>query len=636
MISGFPNVSKGETVYSIMAKYHKMMGHTEIRATFEKVLNKDKAALSGINVDLPTIISNLHYTTSEFSLYRQLEDWVTHHTSFNYYSFFHETKIKEKLLVNYIHEPYKHGITLQIGKAASDIVEPKYLKFCMSCYEKEIEEAGVASWYWIHQIPGVFTCPFHNKSLHISKVPRNPRYLQLLDESVVNDSDVLLDIEELVSKFNPLSHLSLKISTEEMNGNWDKPKYKKSYIGLIKKAGYGGYEANVYKEKMYMDITEFYGLKIINILEEKIAFNFTSLEKLWNAKDSVQHPIYHILFLHFISEKMNYDLEQNSIRELIELGHEYFHDPACNMDALQAQFICLNAFCEYFYKNNYIVVHHSKSSGNHTFHVSCTFCGLKYRNHCIPSDFTNYKWDSLIEVGKNLDEKIISMVLKENLSFWKTAKILGLPENSIRKVIQREMNGPLQQKGSSTKKYNQKRDREEWEALIINNKLKTKTDLANEHYALFKRLRRYDREWLDSRDYKKAGSMQNIEVVDWKQRDKEYLIILKEAYKELLKEYKPKKISHNTLTIKANIKINKKYQAKLPQTFDFINEVKETNDQFAIRKAKMILDHQCKLPLGAQYKPKNMTHKVGYYNKISDDAKKHIRKMLDDFYNEVL
>lgn len=98
----------------------------------------------------------------------------------------------------------------------------------------------------------------------------------------------------------------------------------------------------------------------------------------------------------------------------------------------------------------------------------------------------------------------------------------------------------------------------------------------------------------------------------------------------------PVRITRHTLFKEAKLKWYQKYQRKLPRTLEYIQSIAESMDQFAIRKAEFIIEEQKKLPLAERFKPKIMTHKVGYFNKISPEAKKIIRKKLDDYYAEYI
>lgn len=106
-------------------------------------------------------------------------------------------------------------------------------------------------------------------------------------------------------------------------------------------------------------------------------------------------------------------------------------------------------------------------------------------------------------------------------------------------------------------------------------------------------LYRYDKAWLFENLPVKVERKIDNRRVDWNARDKEYLNVLKEKYKELINDNEMIRITKGSLSkplgILSNIQKKLEY---LPLTKNFFDEVCENTKEFQIRRAKTAIDKQ--------------------------------------------
>lgn len=119
------------------------------------------------------------------------------------------------------------------------------------------------------------------------------------------------------------------------------------------------------------------------------------------------------------------------------------------------------------------------------------------------------------------------------------------------------------------------------------NRTKLREKLKKEYTYLY----RYDKKWLVNNLPSKSKFISNNERVDWAQRDKYYLELLKERYKELSLSKEPIRITKGalakTLGILANVE---KKIDKLPMTEKFLGDMCESVEEFQIKRCKWAID----------------------------------------------
>lgn len=102
---------------------------------------------------------------------------------------------------------------------------------------------------------------------------------------------------------------------------------------------------------------------------------------------------------------------------------------------------------------------------------------------------------------------------------------------------------------------------------------------------------RYEKEWLFNNLPAKVKVKQDKQKVDWCERDKQYLKLLKDRYEALINDGAMIRITKGNLAKSLGIlaNIEKKIEL-LPLTKSFFDEVCESTEAFEIRRAKKVID----------------------------------------------
>ncbi|QHC05371.1 hypothetical protein GRQ40_16520 [Anoxybacillus sp. PDR2] len=630
MITIFPQVVNGETIYSVVSKYHHMSGNDSMVRTSSEIFNKYYAAAHGYNIDMPLGLSTLHEATKKFNIKSSMEEWVYDHTSFNYFTFFGNTEQSQKMMDSMLYTD-RSGVILSSGKGASRIKDFIYLRFCHECLQQALSEKGLGFWKLHHQLPGVYYCVEHQQETDDSTIVRNPDTFEIPNQDNCKKTNVYTPTNINRKALIRLAKLTQKIlDTNEKDDEFFEYR-PQIYTGLLKHAGYGSYHSSVLTKPFLSDIVDYYGDETLELFWKHHRFRIHRVKDLWKTQKTRQHPLLHLILINFLYEVFQLD-DSYSLQDLFAQGKSLYNKDVYNINVAKKKFVCLNRLCSVYQMNQCCHVTHQIQQKITFYYVQCTKCGFTYRKKGIPSHTELYTWDVVVEAGSLLREHI-SNLHKEGLSTYKIAQILKISPSVVTRVLE---NKKVTKKKSQWLKYDQEKDRKQWLELLQTYPDDTKSQLSKRNTALFKRLHRHDREWLDRLNYKETERVPIREFVDWEQRDEEYLKEVIQSYHRLLEKIPPVRITRHTLFKEAKLKWYQKYQRKLPRTLEYIQSIAESMDQFAIRKAEFIIEEQKKLPLAERFKPKIMTHKVGYFNKISPEAKKIIRKKLDDYYAEYI
>lgn len=137
----------------------------------------------------------------------------------------------------------------------------------------------------------------------------------------------------------------------------------------------------------------------------------------------------------------------------------------------------------------------------------------------------------------------------------------------------------------------------QYKDIILKMKEKNKgilrTELRKSCKKEYTYLYRYDKTWLLNNLPIKIKRKVDNRRIDWNARDKQYLKVLKEKYKELINDNEMIRITKGSLSkplgILSNIEKKLEY---LPLTKNFFDEVCESTEEFQMRRAKTAIDKQ--------------------------------------------
>ena len=155
MFAVFPSPYEDELLYSLCARYARLMGYrNRNNATLRHLFGHTVMAAV---VDLP-IYLDVFAGQLEFLGGPNADELIDRHTLLPYYVAFHPAEQREAMRAAMRAEGRPHSM---LGLSASRVATPQALRYCPSCAAEERARHGEAYWHRLHQLPGVTVCPEH-------------------------------------------------------------------------------------------------------------------------------------------------------------------------------------------------------------------------------------------------------------------------------------------------------------------------------------------------------------------------------------------------------------------------------------------------------------------------------------------
>ncbi|MDO6657186.1 TnsD family Tn7-like transposition protein [Anaerobacillus sp. 1_MG-2023] len=617
MINIFPQPFSDEYLYSVIARYHKMSGNHSYEATYLELFNsKAKVLLS----DLPNDPQQLQRNTALFSVKKNSKRWILDHTAYNYYTYFMMSDRSQHVLEHMVKGTNK-SISLIVGKSASRVKENIHMKICPECYKSEFNICGTPYWHTHHQLPGVFVCAIHHTKLIESNLKKKHHHaLQLPAYEVEynktnNISEVQREMQILIS-ITTLSILTRDSFTEfEIS-------FHRIYKNILKELGYITKNERVRKKKLMEDFKICIKPEFLEFIGLDEGVTYSTVQYLWLNYTTVIHPLFHIMFLLFLFKQLKWSYHNKTLLHVLKYGEKLENMNKRKQEALNNQLVCLNHKCSHYKTNKqgFPSINYYEMKGSYL----CTNCGFRYYKLNF-SNLNKFKWDMILSVGWLLEEEIKSLKEKE-LTCYKIAKELSIPENSVKKVVE----GRYIER-SVKRRFNRDIDRPAWLELLDSYPFLSKSELAKKNYALYKRLFYNDREWLHNQQYTTKKRSTNS-YIDWQKRDEEFLVIMKNSFEELMQSSPPIRITKNSVIKHSNLRWDSNSEYKMPNTKKYLSEINEEWKFFYIRRAEYIINEQLKLPFEDRRSRKKMSHLVGYFNTDDCLIKEQLKNMLDEYF----
>lgn len=131
---------------------------------------------------------------------------------------------------------------------------------------------------------------------------------------------------------------------------------------------------------------------------------------------------------------------------------------------------------------------------------------------------------------------------------------------------------------------------------ISDNEDFSRTNIRNEYKKEYMYLYRYDKKWLFNNLPIVVKVRLDNQRINWNERDKYYLKLLKEKYEELISKEPVIRITKGSLAKPLGILVNmEKKLEQLPETKKFLEEVCESTEKFQIRRCKTVIDKEMKI-----------------------------------------
>lgn len=207
----------------------------------------------------------------------------------------------------------------------------------------------------------------------------------------------------------------------------------------------------------------------------------------------------------------------------------------------------------------------------------------------------------VITYGRVWEDRLRELVEVKKLGLRATARELRVDPNTINRYValldltpswtKRKAQIKPKKIRSSNEENIKQQKRDIWLILQSRNPELSKTEIRKLAPDVYAWLYRRDRTWLDKNSPKLKQPKASVNRVDWNHRDKEILIQVQSAVKELLQKDKPVRITISRIGASLGLKaLLEKHLRKLPRTKAYLESVTETVEDFQIRRIEWAVE----------------------------------------------
>ena len=587
MLGFFPKLYPAELLYSGIARYQIRSGSLSPKSNIEELFNSRTITATA---DLPCGLDAL---VKQLPIFCQLtsDDFLNNHTLYNFYAPFippeRASQIRESMKSN-----QGGNIHTRIGLAAGNIPLSQYFRFCPQCLQENEQKYGEFYWHRIHQLSCVLVCPTHNVPLQNSTLSfqqLNKHHYQMANE----DNCIYIDSNTEYSERTQEILLNLARDVQRLLDNPQVPRplnwYYQQYINLLMSKGIATASKRVNQKKLFDEFLFFYGRDVLNHLKSNIdASNSNWLCSIVRKHRKSFHPIHHILMMRFLCGSTQKFFEQS----LSESEYKPFGN---------APWICFNGAVDHYLQPviQDLKLSHCLDNKKPLGTFTCR-CGMVYSRTASQSD--DYKPNRIITYGEKWHQKLQNLVEHKSLGLRATARELKVDTRTIDRYVEKlGLNASWKSENETKSKLSEEirntendreQNRQDWLGLQQRYPQATKTQLRKLSPALYARLYRYDRQWLNENSpqlNKQSVAVNNR--IDWNLRDREVKVKVKIAVKEILKREKPDRVTLRKIGIMINSKsLLEKKLDKLPLTKAYLNKVVESVEMFQERRIRWAID----------------------------------------------
>ncbi|SAK74366.1 hypothetical protein AWB75_04137 [Caballeronia catudaia] len=451
------------------------------------------------------------------------------------------------------------AVILQVNK--SPVARNAGLRYCPRCAMEDVLEGRRPCWRRVHQLPGVFICPYHRVPL-----------LSVRDPRATKSGVYRLDPAEHVSSWrrNAEVQTAMEISADALVRSEPQPHLRSAETEWLQLAADRGFvKANGYvdTEAIVNGLTEMYGGAYL----EATGLDMSRLQpnpwpaRLIRCRNVAFHPLQYILLGNFLERC------DNTARRI-----------RADLAPSKARVVCPNQYASH--PAGHIIDHIRTSrtiAGKSRYHGHCRCCGIHFTFSGCSAD-TNIPNDvQVTQYGKDLCGAVQTM-RNEGLSFPAIERAMGLPPRAARRMLQR----PDEKPRARPTREQLLEWRCEWKELLRSVAPEGHLAAAMRNKYLYNRLCQYDKEWL-TQCAARYENLKNQNVAsEWARRDQAYKIRLQRAAATILSAG-PSLVRASKVAIaaKAGLSVRRmSIRHKLPLCDAVLAELAESAEEFQVRR----------------------------------------------------
>jgi hypothetical protein len=302
MICTFPDLYPGELLYSGYARYALRVRYPNLKNMMDELFGSQHIIAS------ISFASHLDYFVAHQPHIHRFtaETLIAEHTLLPFYTPFLPRERAEQLQMD-MRGANGPGIYMRVGLMASTVPSALYLRYCPNCAREDEMHLGEKYWHRIHQVPGVFVCHLHKVWLEHSNVQihdRKTRHRFIAAEDALRS----FSSSRSIDPSSPLCDLLLFIAD---GAAWLLQQRKLSpgleflhdaYKRTLLSRDLATYSGRIRMTEMQEAFASYYSESVLSYLHCSLNRQGPDnwLARLVRKPDSSQHPLQHLLLMHFL------------------------------------------------------------------------------------------------------------------------------------------------------------------------------------------------------------------------------------------------------------------------------------------------------------------------------------------------
>lgn len=518
-----------------------------------------------------------------------VNSFITQHTLLPYYALFTEPSVITQLQDD-IHAGVTVNMLMRVGRTASRIPFPPFLKLCPACIEHDRQQYGFCYWHRKHQPYEVTVCATHSIPLMQTDVPTSNRVVR---ERFIAAEQVVQNLSyQIPATPGPVPEVLLAsahfVEWALAQQCWAPGLdfIHERYIALLDQRGLVTCQGRVRLEQLQQLVQATYSKDVLRQLHCEFSESSTStwLMQLVRKRSKSSHPLHNFLLMHLLG----YSAEQFFSLAVEEVKKKTFGS---------GPWPCLNPVC-HSYQLSVIPScairsdKYAKVPPIGTF--ACPQCEFTYERTWSATGGNPFERQHIVQVGPVWKAWLRDQWMEKTYSLSAIARQLNISSRNVARYAVR-LGLPFPRPGSTASapqlrapSHDAQKEayRQIWLQALRDYPHASRrmiTDIVGGKVAVW--LYRHDRDWQDDHlpKYRPTGTLNNR--VDWEERDKQ-LSVQVYAGANALRSMpgRPKRITVEAIERYLGHPALRHQLDKLPLTRRALDEVVETVVSAAVRR----------------------------------------------------
>ena len=295
-----------ETVFGIVSRYHVTSGHQTSGDTLRELLSRRTVSLgTAFPSGLDLVIQHLPLP------FDNVDKLIEEHSICPYFRVFanprHYSQIAASMAAG-----IAHNTKIILGLLASRIGAADVLRFCPHCAKSDLDVIGVATWYRVHQLPGVLICPYHGVPLTsidclVQRLKRQQVFLPEEGTRWSRKNSIPIIDQRAYDRLLFVARLSAQLLLCQ-RAPLEALTWRKQCLSHLARMGLATTSARIRQREMVREFSTFWSdikdVPPFSGLLQRCDEEDSWLANLSRRSRSAHHPLFHILFIGFLAESI--------------------------------------------------------------------------------------------------------------------------------------------------------------------------------------------------------------------------------------------------------------------------------------------------------------------------------------------